>query len=36
MFNLFKGTSMGFPGIALFLFFSRERLKVVIRVIALP
>jgi hypothetical protein len=28
MFNLFKGTSMGFPGIALLPFFSREILKV--------
>ena len=31
MFNLFKGTSMGFPGIALLHFFSRENLRTVIR-----
>jgi hypothetical protein len=32
MFNLYKGTSIGFPGIALPLLFSREILRVVKRV----
>jgi hypothetical protein len=32
MFNLYKGTSIGLPGIALLLFFSREILRVVKKV----